>query len=226
MALYLNVNGRSWSIERRHEMTQLMTARSQRERKLFLFFLASDGELRRNEIAESFPLNPKSGLLESVWRNAEVLRHGSLGEMQSRSAMVVPRMRDVVRLFWRAVRMRCPNCAGKPVIMSWFKLRERCPVCGIRLDRGEDEDYYLGGMFFNIMLAEVIFVVVFTVIIVALWPNVPWDGIEYALAAAMIGAPILLYPVSRLLWLALDLLLRPPDAAEMAWHSASGSGAK
>lgn len=221
MALYLNVNGRSWSVERRHEMEQARTAHRSPERKLFLFFLASDGELRRNEIAEDFPARPPLSLLESVWRNAEVLRAGSLGEMQSRGSMVVPRMRDVVRLFWRALRLRCPNCAGKPVLVSWFKLRERCPVCGIRVDRGEDEDYYLGGMFFNIILAEVIFVVLFTVVIIALWPRVPWDGIEYALALAMIGAPIVMYPVSRLLWLALDLLLRPPDAAEMAWHSAS-----
>ncbi|MGI8509991.1 MAG: hypothetical protein ACR2MQ_11760 [Gemmatimonadaceae bacterium] len=200
-----------------------MAARRSPERKLFLFFLASDGELRRNEIAENFPAKPALTLLESVWRNAEVLRLGSLGEMQSRGSMVVPRMRDVVRLFWRALRLRCPNCAGKPVLVSWFKLRVRCPACGIRVDRGEDEDYYLGGMFFNIMLAEVIFVVLFTVVIIALWPNVPWDGIEYALAAAMISAPIAMYPVSRLLWLALDLLLRPPDAAEMAWHSDSGT---
>jgi hypothetical protein len=48
---------------------------------------------------------------------------------------------------------------------------------------------------------------------------VPWEGVEYSLIVAMIAAPIVLYPVSRLMWLALDLLLRPPDAAEMAWHA-------
>ncbi|MGI8548700.1 MAG: DUF983 domain-containing protein [Gemmatimonadaceae bacterium] len=221
MSLYLNVNGSSWSVERRHEMAQLMTARQQRERKLYLFFQAADGELRRGEIAENFPLSPSSKLLESAWRNAEVLRPGSPGEMQSRGGMVVPRMRDVITLFWRAVRLRCPNCSGKPVLRTWFKLLDQCPVCSIRLERGEDEDYYLGGMFFNIILAEAVFVVGFLAFIAAMWPNVPWDGMEYILAAAMIGAPILLYPVSRLLWLALDLLLRPPDATEMAWHSAS-----
>ncbi len=221
MSLYLNVNGSCWSVERRHEMAQLMSAQRQRERKLYLFFQAGDGELRRGEIAEDFPLSPSSKLLEYAWRNAEVLRPGSPGEMHSRGGMVVPRMRDVVRLFWRAMRLRCPNCSGKPVLLSWFKLLDRCPVCSIRLERGEDEDYYLGGMFFNIMLAEAVFVIGFIAFVVVMWPNVPWDGMEYVLAAAMIGAPIVLYPISRLLWLALDLLLRPPDATEMAWHSAS-----
>lgn len=226
MSLYLNVNGTSWVVERRHEMTQLMSARRQRERKLFLFFLAPNGELRRSEIAEDFPLSPASKLLATVWRNAEVLSAGSLGEMQSRGGLVMPRMRDVARFFWRGMRLRCPNCSGKPVLKSWFKLLDSCPKCGIRLERGEEDDYYLGGVFFNMMLAEVIFVILFTVVIVVLWPNVPWDGIEYVLAVAMIGAPIVLYPVSRLLWLALDLLLRPPDAAEMAWHAASRAKSK
>jgi hypothetical protein len=52
-----------------------------------------------------------------------------------------------------------------------------------------------------------------------MWPDVPWSGVEYSLIVAMIAAPIVLYPVSRLMWLALDLLLRPPDEAEMAWHA-------
>lgn len=221
MSLYLNVNGRSWAVERRHEMAQLVRAGRESDRRLFLFFAASDGELRRSEIAEDFPVEPEPRLLESAWRNAEVLRIGGPGEMQSRGELVLPRMRDVLRLFWRAVRLRCPNCAAKPVLVSWFRLRERCPGCGIRIERGEDEDYFLGGMFFNIMLAELIFAVLLAVVLVVLWPNVPWDGIEYALVIAMIGAPVLLYPASRLLWLALDLLLRPPDETEMEWHASS-----
>lgn len=224
MSLYLNVEGRSWSVERRSETAPAALPGRPAGPLLFLFFFGSDGELRRTEIAEDFPLDPPSRLLESAWRNAEVLRRGGPGEMQSRGALVVPRLRDVVRLFWRAVRLRCPNCSGKPVIVSWFRLRNECPVCGIRLDRGEDEDYFLGGMFFNIMLAEVLFAVALGIVVFVLWPDVPWDGIEYTLALAMVGAPILLYPTSRLLWLALDLLLRPPDATEMEWHSAARRG--
>lgn len=221
MALYLTVNGTSWSVERRYEMMPLVNPQRARANKLFLLFLAPSGELRRSEISEDFPLSPGARLLASAWRHAEVLRPGDPGEMQSRGGLVVPRVRDMIRLFWRAVRLRCPNCTGKPVIVSWFKLRDQCPRCGLRLERGESEDYYLGGMMFNIVLAEAVFVVGFAVVLIVMWPNVPWDGMEYGLAAAMIAAPIVLYPVSRLLWLAFDLLLRPPDPTEMTWHSAS-----
>ncbi|MDQ6738054.1 MAG: DUF983 domain-containing protein [Gemmatimonadota bacterium] len=133
----------------------------------------------------------------------------------------MPRIRDVLKEFGRAVALRCPNCGGKHVLKNWFTLLTRCDRCGIRLERGESEDYYLGGMFFNIALAEVLFAMVLLIVIVWRWPNVPWAGVEYSLLVAMVAAPIVLYPVSRLMWLALDLLLRPPDATEMRWHSAS-----
>jgi hypothetical protein len=74
-------------------------------------------------------------------------------------------------------------------------------------------------MFFNIVLAELLFALVLLIVVVVMWPHVPWVGVQYSLIIAMIAAPIVLYPVSRLMWLALDVLLRPPDAAEMAWHA-------
>lgn len=219
MTLYLFVNGMSWTVERRYETVPSVLSRRHDEPKLFLFFSAGSGEVRRNQIPEDFPEDPAPRLLESVWRTAEVLRPGALGEMRSRGQLVVPTLRDTIREFSRAILLRCPNCGARNVLQSWFKLRDRCPVCGLRLERGEDEDYFLGGMMFNIILAEVVFVIAFTILLVLLWPNVPWDTVEYCLVVAMIAAPIVLYPVSKLLWLALDLLLRPPDAAEMAWHA-------
>jgi uncharacterized protein (DUF983 family) len=220
MALYLFVQGKSWTVERRHERTDDdVRPRHADTPVLFLFFTAADGEIRRSEIAADFPDDPSARLLESVWRFAEVMRGGDLGEMTSRGDIVVPRMRDVVRKFARALTLRCPNCGGTRVLRSWFKLKHRCATCGIRLDRGEVDDYFLGGMFFNIVLAEVVFALVLLIVVVVMWPNVPWAGVEYSLIVAMIAAPVVLYPVSRLMWLALDLLLRPPDAAEMAWHA-------
>jgi len=58
-------------------------------------------------------------------------------------------------------------------------------------------------------------------VLVIMWPNVPWSGLEYVLVGAMIVAPILLYPISRVMWLAFDLLLRPVTDAEMTWHAES-----
>lgn len=222
MSLYLFVQGKSWTVERRRERVfdDVRPGRADAS-SLVLIFTAADGEIRRSDIAEDFPEEPGARLLESVWRFAEVTRAADLGEMTSRGDIVMPRMRDVVHKFALALLLRCPNCGGTKVLRSWFKLQHRCRKCGIRLDRGESDDYFLGGMFFNIVLAEILFALVLLVVVIVMWPNVPWAGVEYSLIIAMIAAPIVLYPVSRLMWLALDLLLRPPDAAEMKWHAAN-----
>ncbi len=221
MALYMFVQGRSWLVERRRQVERQVSGVRLSEPRLTLTFTATDGETRRSEIADDFPAAPAARLLESVWRYAEVTRRGDPGEMTSRGELVMPRMRDVLRQFLRALLLRCPNCGGRHVVKNWFRLQARCPACGIRMERGESEDYWLGGMFFNLALAETLFALGLLVVLVAMWPIVPWAGVEYSLIVAMVAAPIVLYPVSRLMWLALDLLLRPPDATEMRWHSSA-----
>lgn len=220
MPLYLFVQDKSWTVERRKaHIDEALPPYHADAMRLFLFFTAADGEIRRSEIAPDFPEEPRARLLESVWRYAEVIRPADLGEMSTRGEIVVPKLRDVLRIFSRALTLRCPNCGSPGLLRSWFKLKYRCPRCGIRLDRGEADDSFLGGMFFNIVLAEIIFALVLLIVVIVMWPNVPWAGVEYSLIVAMIAAPIVLYPVSRIMWLALDLLLRPPDDAEMAWHA-------
>lgn len=108
----------------------------------------------------------------------------------------------------RGLRLRCPNCGAKGLIVSWSKLADACPRCRLRPQRGES-DYFLGGMMFNIALAEGVFVVLLVVTLAITWPRVPWTLLQFGAPVAMILAPILLYPVSRLVWLAFDLTLRP-----------------
>ena len=111
-------------------------------------------------------------------------------------------------LLARALTLRCPHCGGRGVLASWFKLAPACPRCRLRPERGES-DYFLGGMMFNIGLAEGVFVIVLIASLAVTWPRVPWILLQYGAPAAMILAPILLYPFSKLIWLAFDLLLRP-----------------
>lgn len=127
-------------------------------------------------------------------------------------------------LFGRALRLRCPWCGGGPVLASWFRLRPRCPRCGLRTERGE-EDFFLGGMVFNIALSEGLLAVLLIGLLVALWPDVPWTLLHVGGVVLMILAPIAFYPLSKMLWLALELLFRPLTEDELEWHRASGDDA-
>jgi uncharacterized protein (DUF983 family) len=109
----------------------------------------------------------------------------------------------------RALLLRCPRCGLFGQFESWFRLKERCARCGLRLQRGEEHDYWIGGMTFNIVLSEMLAVIVIGGIILGTWPDVPWGAVRVGAIVLMLAAPFLLYPVSRLTWLAFDLIFRP-----------------
>jgi hypothetical protein len=67
-------DGRWWSVHRQHEMTQLVTRASRRERKLYLFFSDDGGgAMRRAEVPADFPPDAPDDELRSAWTRAEVL---------------------------------------------------------------------------------------------------------------------------------------------------------
>lgn len=118
-------------------------------------------------------------------------------------------------LFARAATLRCPNCGGRGILASWFRLAPACPRCHLRSERGES-DYFLGGMMLNIALAEGVLVILLIATLAASWPHVPWTLLQFGAPTAMLLAPILLYPFSRLAWLAFDLMLRPVVPNDLA----------
>jgi hypothetical protein len=88
-------------------------------------------------------------------------------------------------------------------------MRERCPRCALPLERGESQDYWLGGMMFNIVLSELLAVLVVAVVVLGTWPSVPWNTIWIGAIVLMLLSPVLLFPLSRTVWLAFDLMFRP-----------------
>lgn len=122
--------------------------------------------------------------------------------------------RRIFVMLGRALALRCPNCGARGLLRNWFRMNERCPVCGLRIER-EGSDYMAGSLMFNIVLAEMIFVAAFVVYLLVAWPNPNWNMLEIAAPVGMAVAPFLLFPFSKLVWLAADLALRPAHAKEL-----------
>ncbi|MGH7515368.1 MAG: DUF983 domain-containing protein [Gemmatimonadales bacterium] len=112
--------------------------------------------------------------------------------------------------FVRAMRLRCPHCGGGPIFTSWSRLLPVCPVCGLGLERGE-QGYWLGAYFFNLMAMETVFSVWVVGFLWETWPDPPWDVLQISTAVLMVLFPIFFFPYSKTLFLAFDLLMRPPD---------------
>jgi uncharacterized protein (DUF983 family) len=126
----------------------------------------------------------------------------------------------VLRLLSRGIRLRCPNCGEGRLRAGWLKLKPKCPVCGLRTDRGE-EDFFNGGMMWNIVFAEGALLAMAVLVGILTWPDVPWTLMQWMGIALMAIVPILFYPFSLGFWLANDIWIRPLTEEEMRWHRES-----
>jgi uncharacterized protein (DUF983 family) len=119
----------------------------------------------------------------------------------------------VISHLTRALRLRCPHCGGGPIFTSWSRLLPACPVCGLGLERGE-QGYWLGAYFFNLMAMETVFAVYVVGFLLETWPTPPWELFQITTVGLMAVFPVAFFPFSKTLFLAFDLLMRPPDAED------------
>ena len=113
----------------------------------------------------------------------------------------------------RVLRRRCPNCGRATAFAGFFQLAPACAFCGLTLHHGA-HDHFVGTTFINFLLAEITWASGFMIYLVAVWPNVPWDAVTGVSAAFMVILPVVMYPVTRLTWLSVDLYLRPGGEGE------------
>lgn len=125
-----------------------------------------------------------------------------------------------LRLLGRGAARRCPRCGARGVFASFFDLRERCPGCGLGFER--EHGYWLGAMIINLAVTEGLFGIVFVGGMVVTWPDVPWTGLLVAALVLNAVVPVVFYPWSKTLWLAVDLCFNPPSVSEEADAVAAG----
>lgn len=128
-----------------------------------------------------------------------------------------------IKLLSRGIMLRCPHCGKGRLLQTWLRLKLKCENCGLRTDRGE-QDFFLGGMMWNIVFAEGLLVVFALLFGMATWPDVPWTLLQWGSIALMVIAPFLFYPFSLCFWLACDIWIRPVTPEEMDWHRDSKEG--
>ena len=115
----------------------------------------------------------------------------------------------------RAISRRCPYCGSPGVFDGYFTLRERCPTCLVTFER--EEGYFLGGYGLNLVVAELVALglAIFLLFQTDLRElDLIWQ--EIIAVALAVAFPLILFPFSRTVWIALDLVLHPPGNAPPA----------
>jgi uncharacterized protein (DUF983 family) len=130
------------------------------------------------------------------------------------SPLALPTFERTLAVWWRVLRLRCPHCGRGPVLRAPAAVRLKCSGCGLRFERSR-HNYFSGAMFFGLLIGETLFVTALVTTIIVTWPSVPWDAITYVAPIGMIVVMLLLLPISKVVWLGVDVLVRPVTAAEL-----------
>jgi len=136
------------------------------------------------------------------------------GTRTTESALDMPSAGRALLLASRALRLRCPHCGKGRVLDGFNSVHHHCSACGFRFTRSDD-NYFSGAMFFGMMIGETLAVLVIGAAIWITYPNVPWTFLQYAIPVVLLGVMIMLFPVSRVVWLAIDVMLRPVEPSEL-----------
>jgi uncharacterized protein (DUF983 family) len=124
------------------------------------------------------------------------------------------------RMLRRALVLRCPWCGSRRTfIRRWLGKYERCRTCGIRWRR--EEGFELGAITINTIVTFIVLTIGMTIGFVMTSPDIPVARMVFALIGIAVLMPILLYPFTFTIWLAIDLAAHRPDAAELAGAAAA-----
>lgn len=118
----------------------------------------------------------------------------------------------LVRLVWRALRLRCPSCGQGKLFRGWFAMHATCSKCE-RPFFG-DAGYYLGSIYFNYGVTGVLVLAIYLAMYFG--DVLTNDQVFWLLAVFVVLFPMWFFRYARALWLAFDEYWDP-------WASATKS---
>jgi len=105
-------------------------------------------------------------------------------------------------MIWRGLTRRCARCGGGKLFKRYLNMVDDCPTCGYHFER--EDGYWGGALAINIIATGGLFTVVFVIALVLTVPNVPVAPLLAILVPIALFVPILYYPFSKTVWVAVD----------------------
>lgn len=108
----------------------------------------------------------------------------------------------------RALSRRCPRCGGPRIFASYFRLKGSCPTCAHVFER--ESGYWVGAIIVNTAVTETIFGILFVTVLFLQIPDVRWVPLLAIALGTNALIPVLFYPYSKTVWMAIDLHFHKP----------------
>lgn len=117
------------------------------------------------------------------------------------------------RLLRRALLKHCPVCGEGHLFRAWFRMRDRCPRCGLRFER--IEGHWSGDLGINTIVSFGALFVTLVVGFALTYPDIPAVPLFACAVGVAVVVPLVFFPFSKTLWLAMDLMMRPLEPGEV-----------
>lgn len=113
----------------------------------------------------------------------------------------------------RGLAHNCPACGGRHVFRRWFHMEHRCPTCTLLFERVEG--HWIGSLGLNTTVVFGVMLIVLLAGSLIGYPNPPYAALMIAEISIALLGPLLFFPSSRMMWTAMDLLMRPLRPGEI-----------
>lgn len=98
-------------------------------------------------------------------------------------------------------------------------MNERCHNCGLKFER--IEGHWIGAIGINTIASFGILLGSMVVSFIVTFPDFPVVQLMIGHTVLAIVFPFLFFPISRTLWTAIDIAMRPLEAHEVDWNAVS-----
>jgi uncharacterized protein (DUF983 family) len=100
-------------------------------------------------------------------------------------------------------------------------MKKHCNQCGLEFER--EPGYWVGAIIINTTVTFITFIGLFMSLVLLTWPDVPWGVVMAVTVVFNALLPIAFYPISKAIWLALELSWHPlePEERQSASQRAS-----
>jgi uncharacterized protein (DUF983 family) len=102
----------------------------------------------------------------------------------------------------RGLTRRCPRCGSGRLFRHYLTMVPDCPRCGLHFER--EQGYWAGALAINIICVGGLFAVTFLVAMILTVPDVPVPLMLAIFVPMMTLGPVIWYPFSKTLWVAID----------------------
>jgi len=122
----------------------------------------------------------------------------------------------LIRMLLRGAFRRCPHCGGNGAFFDgWYKRGERCHTCGLLWER-KLEGFELGSMTVNVILTFGTMLITMGIGVIFSYPDVAVVPILGVIVGVAVVMPVVIFPMTYSIWLAVDLFMRKPEPEELA----------